>query len=392
LLFLFPNHLQTLFANLRSNRYLRLIVVIILVGFCLWTIRDSGAFGVSRLLDRFSMANFDLAIADKAVKLAPTDAQAHFAAAAVLSTLNRTPESAVEMERSVALRPSDYALWSQLGLLRDQLGDTAGALAAFDEAVRLAPFYARPRWQRGNLLVRAGSYEQGFQDLSRAALSNPELIPALIDLAWNVSKGDPNLTEQWSQIKTDQGRIAFAKFLARRGKGPEVIAQLRKIAVVPEDSRRQLVEELVAKGAFESAYEVWKAGRGDQVPVPQPKPQIYDGGFEAPLTFDATGFGWRVSRNVQGIALSLNSSAPHTGSRNLRIDFSGNSDPGAGLISQLILVEPSRIYQINFASRSQDIVTGGLPIVVVTDAQGERKRLGQTPPLSGVNDWKTVEL
>jgi len=185
------------------------------VGVCLWTIRAAGTFGVSRLLVKFAFATRDLAVAQKATQLTPEDAQAHFAEAAVLSSLNRPAESVVKLERAVARRPADYSLWLQLGLLRDQLGETDAALSAFNEAVSLAPFYAWPRWLRGNLLLRAGHYDVAFKDLNQAAHSNPDLIPGLIDLAWNLSKADPTLTEELAQINTDNRRLAFARFLAR---------------------------------------------------------------------------------------------------------------------------------------------------------------------------------
>jgi len=341
------------------------------------------------LLVKFALATRSLEVAQKANQLTPKDAQAHFAEAAVLSSLNRPAESVVDLERAVALRPADYSLWLQLGLLRDQLGETDAALAAFNEAVSLAPFYAQPRWLRGNFLLRAGQYDSAFKDLSQGAKSNPELLPGLIDLAWNLSKADPNLTEQWAQIKTDQRRIAFARFLARHGRPRDSVAQLRAVAVVSEDVSRQLTEELITNGAFEEAFEIWKLTQNDVAANERSTPEVYDGGFEAPLTFDAVGFGWHVPRALKGVSLSLDSSQPHSGSKNLRIDFSGDSNPGAELVSQIILVEPSRRYQINFAGRSREVVTGGLPLVVVTDAKGDRKRLGQSASLDqGTGNWR----
>lgn len=360
-----------------------------MVGLCLWTIRASGAFGVSRLLVKYALVTRDPGAAERAIQLTPGDPQAHLAGAAVSSWLNRPAESAVELERALALRPADYSLWLHLGLLRDQLGEPAAALAAFDEAVRLAPYYARPRWQRGNLLLRLGQYDPAFKDLSQAAQSSPELMPGLIDLAWNLSKAEPNLTEQWAEIKTDQRRIAFARFLARQGKAKETLAQFRLIGVVTEDIRHELVEQLLAKGAFQEALEIWRLSQGEESATEPSPARIYDGGFEAPLIFGAAGFGWRVPRGLKGMTLSLDSSLPHSGAKSLRVDFAGDSNPGSEFVSQLILVEPSRRYQINFASRSQEVVTGGPPLVVVTDAQGERKRLGQSATLStGKADWQ----
>lgn len=369
------------------------MVVAMGVGVCLWTIRAAGTFGVSRLLVKFAFATRDLAVAQKATQLTPEDAQAHFADAAVLSSLNRPAESVVELERAVAVRPADYSLWLQLGLLRDQMSDTGRALSAFDEAVRCAPFYARPRWLRGNLLLRAGHYDAAFKDLNQAAHSNPDLIPGLIDLAWNLSKADPTLTEQLGQINTDNRRLAFARFLARQGRPKEAIAQFRMVGMVHEEVRREFVEQLMAKGAFEEAFEIWKVAQGDVVGNERSTAKINDGGFEAPLAFGAVGFGWRVPRALKGVTLSLDSSQPHSGSKNLRIDFGGDSNPGSELVSQLIPARPSTRYQINFACRSQDVVTGGLPMVVVIDASGERKRLGQSAPLAkGTRDWQVLSF
>jgi hypothetical protein len=62
-------------------------------------------------------------------------------------------------------------------------------------------------------------------------------------------------------------------------------------------------------------------------------------------------------------------------------------------VSQLLLVEPLQRYKINFAARSQDIVTGGLPIVIVTDASGDHKTLGQSRALSrGTTAWNVVSF
>jgi hypothetical protein len=96
-----------------------------------------------------------------------------------------------------------------------------------------------------------------------------------------------------------------------------------------------------------------------------------------------------VPRDLQAASISLDSSQPQSGAKDLRIEFGGNSNPGSILVSQMILVEPSRRYKINFTSRSQGVVTGGLPLVVVSDASGGQKRLGQSAPLSkGTSDWQ----
>ena len=75
-------------------------------------------------------------------------------------------------------------MWIELGNTREELGDNEGALAALDRAVRSAPYYAHPHWQRGNLLLRLGRYDEAFADLRQAAASNRKYFPNLMELAW----------------------------------------------------------------------------------------------------------------------------------------------------------------------------------------------------------------
>lgn len=356
-------------------------------------IQAAARYGFSQALTTYALTAGNLAAAKKAIQLEPEDAEAHFAGAALLS-LSGTPDQAVvELERAVALRPTDYGLWSELGLLRDQTGDVAGALAAFDEAVKRAPFYSRPRWNRGNVLLRKGDYEAAFNDLSLAAQSNPELIPSLLDLAWSVSRGDVKLTEQLAQINGDRMRIAFARFLARQGRAKDAIKQLKDSDNVPDAINGELVEQLLAKGAFREAFDIWKVTHQGDPGRELAESVIYDGGFEGTLAFDQGGFSWRVPSNLQATSVGLDSSQPHSGSQDLRIEFGGNSNPGALPVSQLLLVESSKHYRVNFAARSQEVVTGGAPFVNVSDAWGDQKRLGQSRPLgTGTSDWQLVNL
>lgn len=354
------------------------------ISLCIWTINAAATFGLSRLFVRYAVGMGSLDAGNQAVRLTPVDPESHLANAEVLSLTGRHSESILELERASALRPSDYSLWFSLGMLRDQTGDSAGALAAFDEAIKRAPFYAQPRWQRGNVFLRKGQYDAAFKDLNQAAQSDPELIPNLIDLAWAVSKGDSKLTEQLAQINSDKMRIAFARVLARRGKATETVAQFRAVTVVPSEIQRELVAELLAKDAFKEAFEIWSGGQ-----AMQPAPAIFDGGFEAPLTLDQVGFGWRVSRTLPAVTLAVDSSKAHSGSKSLKLEFTGDSTTEPPYVSQLILLEPSRRYRINFAVRSEDVVAGGLPVIVVTDAAGDKKELGRSAALfRSTRDWQ----
>jgi hypothetical protein len=79
--------------------------------------------------------------------------------------------------------------------------------------------------------------------------------------------------------------------------------------------------------------------------------------------------------------MSLDPINPHTGAKSLHIEFQGNSNAETPLLSQLIVVAASSRYRVNFAVRAEDVLTGGLPLVVLTDATS-KKRLGRSSLLA----------
>ncbi|HBB89467.1 MAG TPA: hypothetical protein DC047_17825 [Blastocatellia bacterium] len=378
-------------AKIFNRAPARLLLLLVAIGLCVWVVSSAARLGLSRLFVKYSVATGNQMVADKAIEMSPRDADAYRARAAVLALSQSLGDSAGAMERAVSLRTADYSLWLELGLIRDQMGDTTGALAAFDEAVKHAPFYALPRWQRGNLLLRLGQYDAAFNDLNQAAQSNPELMPSFIDLAWNLSRGDAKVVQQMVRVNSKTAHTAMARFFANHGKPQEAMFEFQAAGTSDDVTRRELINQLLNKKNFAEAYQLWSGAKGVTTAGDRPQ-KIFDGGFESTLSFDEGAFNWRIPRGLQATAVSLDSSQPHTGTKDLRIEFAGDSNPGIDLVSQLLLVEPGRHYKINFAARSQEIVTGGLPIITVTDASAN-KRLGQSLPLAkGSTNWNVISF
>ncbi|MCM3873326.1 MAG: carbohydrate binding domain-containing protein [Pyrinomonadaceae bacterium] len=377
--------------DLLSQRVPRVGLLLSIALACVLVFWVAANVGFSRLLGRYAAITRDLGAAQRAVSLSPSDPETHRIRAAVLHQLKGLPQAAVELELAISLRPRDDSLWLQLGMLRDELDDSSGALVALDESVRLAPHYALPRWQRGNFLLRQGRLGEGFADLRYAAASDPDYIPTLIDLSWGLSKGDQKVAEEYAQITTDQMHLAFAEFLARQGKGREAAEQFARAGAVSAQRRNELVRRLVSANAFKEAFQIWVTGKSS-ASGDLGANAIYDGGFEGPMSLDELGFGWHVFTGSQGIRLATDSSLRQSGSKSLLIEFLGDSNPDTPLLSQMILVKPSARYQINFAARTQEIVTGGLPLAIVTDS-GSRKRLAESRPLAQKStDWQVISF
>ena len=360
------------------NPTLRKIIAAGAIPLCIIAAWVSAKAALSRLMAKSATIVNSVPLAQQAVQLTPKDPEAHRALAAVLRDEDRVVEAKGELEIAANLRARDDLIWLDLGLVRDQLEDADGAIAALNESVRLAPYYAHPRWQRGNVLLRQGRYDPAFADLRQAASSNPDLQLNLIDLTWGISKSDPKLAETILQIDNEPMRVAFARFLARKGLGPEALDQFRKCAQVSPQIRKEMIYNLIAKKAFREAFAIWSNGSSSAA--------IFDGGFEAPLSLEEIGFGWRVTRE-EGLALSIDTTEKQSGTKSLRVQFSGNPNLSEPVVSQLVLVEPGKHYRLNFSARTQEIVTGGLPFVSIVSASND-KPMAKAPPLpAGTNPW-----
>lgn len=363
----------------------RLLITSLAIVACVLGTWFTGRAALAQLLVRAATTFRSPPLANEAVRFNRRDAEAHYTRAALMRASGAAPESVAAFEQAVALRPRDYYLWLELGMAREESGDASGALAALNNAVQLAPYYAQPRWQRGNLLLRLNRYEEAFGDLRLAANSNPELTPSLLDLAWGVSRNDVALAQQLAGATSPKLQVALALYLARRGHSEKALEVFSSIESVPEEDRRELVKRLIAANAFDEAFRVSAVDPGSAI-----KGSVYDGGFEGVLSLEEAGFGWRIPRAVSAVQLSQSTEAPHSGSKSLQVDFAGQSGSDWVLLSQLVPVEPGSRYELHFATRSRQLVTGGLPLLKVVDAANTKTLLGSSRPFGTTNEtWIT---
>ena len=364
----------------------RLATMLSLCALLLFTASFAARAGFASLLTTYAARSNDLSAADAAVVVNSRDPAAHQMRGAMLEANDEIAAAASEYALAVKLRPADYVLWMSLAHVRELNGDSEGAIAAARQAVQLAPHYAQPHWQLGNLQVRLGQRDEGFAELRVAAASNPELLPSIIDLAWQLTAGDEQFIRAAIQPKSAEAAGALAEFFIKHGKFSAAVAVISEAGNSLADTRRHYVEQLVSAKQFAAAYEVWSinhpAGTG---------PALNDAGFEQGSDLDEPGFGWRAQKS-NGVLLSLDEASPREGKSCLKIEFKGESDPGVAIISQLVMAQPGGHYRLQLAARSEEIVSGGLPGVVVVDvASGQVLGKSGTFPLTS-NGWQDYQI
>lgn len=349
----------------------RVVLSLLAIGVCLLLMQSAARIGFSRLLSRYAVSANSLSAAGHAIRLTPDDPDAHRARGIVLTRSRNLAEAEASLEIAATLRPGDAGLWLALGNVREDFGDREGALAAFNQAVSAAPYYGQTHWQRGNVLLRLGRYDEAIADLRQAATSDRRLLPNVIDLMWGLTGGSPKRTEELIQISSDPDRWEFTRFLARKGEGGEVIEQASLLNnALSVENKDELIWLLVGSKNFRDAFRLWKGSETSD--------GFVNGKFEDALVLDDSYFRWHISDSQANANFAIDVSERFSGEKSLQVSFNGEWNSGAALLSQTVVLGPGR-HRINFAVKTKDLVTGGPPRIVVTNTTNSQ-RLGKSDP------------
>ncbi len=75
----------------------------------------------------------------------------------------RYPQAEADLSRAIGAEPANWKLWSNLGVVRVQLGEGESAIKAFERARRLAPQEAPPYFGLGLAYMKTGDLEKALE-------------------------------------------------------------------------------------------------------------------------------------------------------------------------------------------------------------------------------------
>ncbi len=378
-----------------AGRLTQSLLALIGIAACLTGVWFAGRIGASRLLGLYGMTSNLLPAVDEAIKLSPSDPEGHYMRARALQNVSQLPLALSELEQATALQPRNFAYWMELGNVYDLAGKPDDAITVVKRAINVAPYYAQPHWQLGNLLLRKGQREDAFAEFRLAVNSDSSLMPNVVDLAWGAFDGDALLIEKTLQPNTPAARLALAIVFARRKAFDDAMRLFDLAADRSEETRSErdiLLAELMNAKRY---YEAWKVWAVDHESSENSRRNgigtMTNGGFEQGLNFTDVNFGWRLNPEKPMVSLSLDSREPFADATSLQIRWEGKSSPPVYTAAQLILVEPGKRYRLSFAARTNELVTGGVPeVVVLSDVEGQL--LASTPIPQGTTAWKNYTL
>ena len=330
-------------------------------------------------------------IAELTVSTAPDDPQTHYAVAVLNEktfSVETLEKSRSAFGRATALSPNDFRLWLAYGKALER-GDQAGAELALKKALSLAPNYAAVQWAFGNALLRKGKTPEGFDEMRRAADSDPNYRLPTISIAWQIFDG--NLDEVKRAVGASANlRSMLTAFLAGQKRLDEAVEIWNSLpledrkTIYKADGTRLLVELTAAK-RFRKALEIQNdfSEKSDAEKFAVGK--IHNGGFETELTRErASAFDWQIADGLQP-QIGPNEEQKHGGSRSIFIIFNSNNGRDFRQVSQTVAVEPSRKYVFNGFYKSNLKTIATLRWEIVDAATGAV--LASNSPIAANADW-----
>ena len=294
--------------------------------------------------------------------------------------------------QAVNASPWDYRHRLLLATIQEAGGDRAAAEQSLQEALALAPNHTEVHWRLANLLLREGKLARSVVEFRAANSSDPALLPGTLDLLWRVSAG--NLAAIQAVTPRDpKSQLLLAQFLLKQSRASDAITILsgidrNSLLGLPEISN--FINSLVSEGRLEEARGMW-VGLVSGTHA-QPLPGLWNGSFESDIQKNLAQFDWMISSNEYA-APGIDSNTSHTGSRSLRINFTGRDTTRLdGQVKQTMMVRPAVRYRLECYVKTERLETPEGPRIVVTDSSSSTEIATSDPLPGGSNDWRLIAI
>lgn len=306
-------------------------------------------------------------------------------------------ENAVKSyEEAVRNAPNDYRYWLELGRAYEQIENFEKAEKAFQRAVAVAPNYSNIHWQLGNFYLRRGREDEAFAELGKSAEGSVVYREQVFSVIWDYYEKDKTKLEQLADGKPDM-RGGLAKFYAVR-ELPEDSLRIWNTLSEEDKMRNQDIARLIAQALYDKRFYRSAIEFIRQLGI-EPQAQagvVQNGGFEAPIAADAkdTFFSWRYNRKEK-IEINTDPLKKKEGNKSLRMTFNGFTGIEIKNLLQIVTVESNKKYRLTFWVKTENLKSGGTPLIEIVNANDEKiikPVTPNTPFPSGTQDWTLVTV
>lgn len=340
-------------SNENPHKYLRAVFLLCAGVLSVW-------FGYSRLENSLAKNSLNQTFARNESAKIPFDADFYDTKAFINRSSGDTAAASENLQQAISYRPKDFSLWLNLARIESSRSKFSAAEDSFREAIRLAPRYGEPYFYYGNFLVAANRKAEGFDNLHHAFERRPPYFNDVAALAWRETNGNfDELIGLLSPLNISE-KDKLGDFLLQKEAHAPLAALVCREEDATAETRDRFVRVLLEKRQFNPANQIQRRECDLKNSLEN---NIADGDFETGDLYEGFGFGWRVADLPETIQVGLDDENVSHGGNSLGFIFNGNSEPSQPLLSQIIVAEKNRQYQISFDYRTEKIVTGGVPVV-----------------------------
>lgn len=292
---------------------------------------------------------------------------------------------------SLARNPTDAQTWLALARVYDDDGMKDPAVYAVKRALTLDRNNPVLVWESGVRMLAGGRVSDAMQIFRRYISMLPGEQENVYSLCFLMGINSRYILERLVPDSYDFHKRYLFFLLSNRLLNESLEAWERTKSFDPErDDYVRFVNFLIDMKEMRRAGLEW----GDLVKkfriagAPEEPNLIWNSDFESPLLNG--GFDWRIGR-AEGVRIFRDQDMRQKGYASLGVSFSGKTNPGVEIASQIVPVEPGRRYRFSGYLRTEKLTTRN-GIVFEAVAHHCAPFVQKTETVTGTNRWKKLDL
>src|SRR5256886_5477845 len=368
----------------RSRQVFFAVVCIVFVG--LYSYLAFRAYHASRLVVVPDQANLQ-----EAIRLEPSNAEYRELLGRYVAFSGQNLDGGIpNYQAAVDLNPYAARYWLDLASAYQVANRTSEQRESLERAVEADPTTPHVAWEAANFFLVQGDREKALHHFRVVLANDPEKGDAALRLCWRATGDENQILNQALPGRPDL-YFSFLRLLIHNQETAAAKNVWDRLVALNQVFSLQLAfpyfRFLLTQHEVEAAQDAWRqiaTLNASLVPyLPSRENLIVNGGFEENVLNG--GFDWSYLSNPH-VALAVDTSEFHSGTRSLSITFDGQNPPDAG-IYQFIPVKPNTEYEFSVAYRTEELVTASGPRFAIADAYTNASYV-LTDDSMGTNPWR----
>jgi tetratricopeptide (TPR) repeat protein len=368
----------------RSRQVFFAAVCIVFVG--LYSHLAFRAYHASRLVVVPDQANLQ-----EAIRLEPSNAEYRELLGRYLALPGQNLESAISnYQAAVDLNPYAARYWLDLASAYQVANRTSEQRESLERAVEADPTTPHVAWEAANFFLVQGDREKALHHFRVVLANDPEAVDLALQLCWRAT-GDASQILDEALPKRADLYFSFLRLLIHKQETSAAKNVWNRLVTLNQTFPLPLAfpyfRFLLAQREVAAAQNAWQQlaslNPSLQPYLPSRENLIINAGFEENVLNG--GFDWSYLSNPH-VALAIDTSEFHSGTRSLSITFDGQNPPDAGIF-QFIPVKPNTEYEFSAAYRTEELVTASGPRFAIADAYSNASYV-LTEDSLGTNPWR----